>query len=100
LEAEQLIGELGGGVPHGRVLLPGVPDTLPFIHTPLVFLEKGGEHVLSRWMTGAGEVVRPYAQDGEAVGADHERRAMPGHRDAARRIGRTRTGAVVREHGA
>ncbi len=109
LEAEQLIGRNWEPRPfpaHGRVLrYPGFLDTPPFIHTPLVFLEKGGEHVYFRSLDDRVRAKRFafYGQDGEAVAeliheeASHE---MSGRIETPPwRIGRTRDPeAVVREH--
>ena len=109
LEAENLIGRNWEAWPfpaHGRVLrYPGFLDTPPFIHTPLVFLEKGGEHTYFESLDGRVRAKRFafYAQDGEAVAElVHEEAA---HEMSVRietppwRIGRTRDPeAVVREH--
>ena len=113
LEAEQLIGRNWEARPfpaHGRVLrYPGPSleglDTPPFIHTPLVFLEKGGEHTYFESLDGRVRAKRFafYAQGGEAIAElIHEEAAheMSGRIETPPwRIGRTRDPeAVVREH--
>ena len=109
LEAAQLIGRNWEARPfpaHGRVLrYPGFLDTPPFIHTPLVFLQKGSEYVYFRSLDDRVRAKRFafYAQDGEAVAElIHEEAAheMSGRIETPPwRIGRTRDPeAVVREH--